>query len=388
MKFYVCLSQLFICFFIFILLTFSLACVTDEKNNNLNTNVNTNTNTNTNTNNNNNTNMKLSILNQYSVGNASNPQDIAFLNSQKAYITRYKSTSILIVNPLTGDNIGEIDFTDYADSDGYPEMANALVVNNKLYVAVQRLDQNTFTPTDKSYLIVINTQTDDIEKAIELTGTNPYDMVYEANSGKIYISEVGNFSVADGGIEAINTTTDTKEGFVINEQTLGGDAGNIEILSQNKGYAVITDSNYNTILISFDLANGIKLNDVFVPSGGGYVLSDIALSKDGNKLLLCDRTSSSPGIRIFSTIDDKEITANPINTGLPPGNILVYDLKTVIVLTTDYQTGSVSKINLDDLSISNSIFSIHSDAIAREYGDNIFIVNRMGQDNVLVLGWE
>ncbi|HUK62737.1 MAG TPA: hypothetical protein VLV15_05365, partial [Dongiaceae bacterium] len=41
-------------------------------------------------------------LRQFSVGNGSNPQDITFVSPTKAYVSRYGSAAIAIVNPATG----------------------------------------------------------------------------------------------------------------------------------------------------------------------------------------------------------------------------------------------------------------------------------------------
>ena len=45
---------------------------------------------------------------QYSTGNGSNPQDICFVSPGKAYITRYGSAALWIVNPSTGGFLGQI----------------------------------------------------------------------------------------------------------------------------------------------------------------------------------------------------------------------------------------------------------------------------------------
>ena len=50
-------------------------------------------------------------LTQYSTGNGSNPHDMAFVSEEKAYISRYEHTHLLIVNPVTGDSLGEVDLS-------------------------------------------------------------------------------------------------------------------------------------------------------------------------------------------------------------------------------------------------------------------------------------
>ena len=55
--------------------------------------------------------------------------------------------------------------------------------------------------------------------------------------------------------------------------------------------------------------------------------------------------------------------------------------------TTTYETtGSCSTMQLESpWTTSNDLYTIHSDAVARRYGDTIFVVNRYLADNILVL---
>ena len=55
--------------------------------------------------------------------------------------------------------------------------------------------------------------------------------------------------------------------------------------------------------------------------GDGWVFTHMALTPDNTELWLTDRTAEKPGIRIFDTVTDAEITEEPINVGLPPSAI-------------------------------------------------------------------
>ena len=90
-------------------------------------------------------------LMQYSTGNGSNPHDMAFVSEEKAYISRYERTQVLIVNPVTGDSLGAVDLSAFADADGLPEVSQLALYDNHLFVACQRLDRdNGWVPTDVS----------------------------------------------------------------------------------------------------------------------------------------------------------------------------------------------------------------------------------------------
>ena len=122
-------------------------------------------------------------LTQYSTGNGSNPHDMAFVSEEKAYISRYERTHLLIVNPVTGDSLGEVDLSGFADADGLPEVSQLALYNNHLFAACQRLDRdNGFVPTDVSVIAVVDVMTDQVVdvdantagvQGIVMTGKNP-----------------------------------------------------------------------------------------------------------------------------------------------------------------------------------------------------------------------
>jgi hypothetical protein len=175
------------------------------------------------------------------------------------------------------------------------------------------------TTTDQ--LVDVNPATADID-AIVLTGQNPQFMQYVAEEGKILVSETGNFGVNDGGIEAVDPRDFIAEGFFVDENDLGGDLGNFVTVDGLKGYAVISflDANFNFFnkVVIFD-EDGNNLGDLtgdlaFIPS----------LAVDGSKrILVPDRTLTAPGIRIFDSSSDTEVTASPIDVGLPPNVVIV-----------------------------------------------------------------
>src|SRR6185295_10088614 len=91
------------------------------------------------------------LVKQFSVGNGGNPYDIAFATSTKAYVTRYESTDLWIVDPTSGAHTGTVSLAGLADADGIPEMDRLEMVGPLLFVSLQRVDRNAgFQPTDTS----------------------------------------------------------------------------------------------------------------------------------------------------------------------------------------------------------------------------------------------
>ncbi len=56
-----------------------------------------------------------------------------------------------------------------------------------------------------------------------------------------------------------------------------------------------------------------------------------------------------------------------------------------VVTTTDYNSGSLSRLDLQTHVATRDHLTIHSDAVVRVYRDEVYVINRRGQDNVIVL---
>ncbi len=251
---------------------------------------------------------------QFITGANSNPHDIAFVSAEKAYVTRYDQQTLLVLNPLTERFLNEIDLSPFADADGIPDMDQMVIVGNRLYVSLQRINRNNFFPTDVSLLVVIDTLTDRIIESIELTGTNPVtQLVFDQANNRILVGEAGDPFLLDGGIDVIDVATNQATGFLIREVTLGGDLSAFVLLSEEKGYAVVGQN--VSSLVAFSPRTGGFLGTLLTTPE--FSLAALAVN-DRNELFVGDRDSFTPGIRIFNTTTDREITVLPMNVGFPP----------------------------------------------------------------------
>lgn len=266
-------------------------------------------------------------LTQYSTGNGSNPHDLAFVSEDKAYISRYERTQLLVVNPVTGDSLGAVDLSGFADADGLPEMSQLALHGNRLFVACQRLDRdNGWVPTDVSIIAVIDVATDQVVdvdenaagvQGIAMAGKNPAGAVQRG--GKWLLSTVNTFAdLTDGGIEMIDLANLRSEGIVLGEMALGGNLSSLTMVSDSEGYVVVTDANFANAVKRFDLATQ-SVSDLEGLSGGFVP----GLGAFGNRLYVLDQGSSTDpesGIKIFDVNTD-QLVAGPISTGLPPSSI-------------------------------------------------------------------
>ena len=258
---------------------------------------------------------------QFSVGNGANPQDIAFANPTKAYISLYGSAALLIVDPRDGTKLGEIDLSSFADEDGIPEMGEMAVAGTRLYVALQRLD--FFVPTDRSLIAVIDMETDTVidtdpttdgVQALTLATTNPNEVI--AMGGRLFVSNGAGFGDLAGGIEVIDLATNTGTGVRISEEDLGGDLTGMAIVSPQQGFAVVQGSDFVTYTIHpVDLETGV----VGLPLAGHSGGFTPALVVDGDRLIVADfgGPEAEGGLLIYDA-NDGRFLEGPISTGLPP----------------------------------------------------------------------
>jgi len=262
---------------------------------------------------------------QCSTGPGSNPHDVAVAGPHKAYVTRYERRELWIVDPgaasCAGFFRGAIDLGPYADADGIPEMDQMGLVADRLFVSLERLDRNQplFPPAGRSLLAVIDTPSDRVETVVALSGGNVFSettgLAREPGTGKLVVAEAGDLRrTGDGGIERVDPFTLAAEGFFVTEADLGGSVTAFVLVSASKGYAIVEDEALQNFLVAFDPSGQARPRRIFFSR---YFLPDIALAPDGT-LWLADQTLPAPGIRIFDTADDRQLTARAIDVGLPP----------------------------------------------------------------------
>jgi len=310
-------------------------------------------------------------LTQYSTGNGTNPHDIAFVSENKAYISRYGYQRLLIVNPVTGDSLGNVNMAAFADADGIPEMSQMTIYNNHLFVVCQRLDQdNGFAPTDFSLIGVVDVTTDKIVDQDATTPANQGILMASTNTSgaarwgtKWVLSNVKTFGdLTDGGIEVINLATFKSEGVAIGESVLGGNVNSLVMGSGNKGYVVVSDANFANLVVGFDLASKTVATNLGGLSGG-YVPG---LGVFDQRLYVLDRgvfsDPTSGGVKVFD-VKTNQLVGGPINTGLPPSTIAF--LGTESPLVSDFNGDGV---------VSFPDFLAFANAFGKKTGDSGFDV--------------
>ena len=261
----------------------------------------------------------------------SNPNSIIFASSTKAYLIRYGSPIVWIINPAATTEanfkIGELDLSDYSNCDGFPEATDGVIVNNKLFISLQRLC--SWDPTDPAYVAVFDTNSDtEINTGmgeigllgIKLDVRNPggtYGKI-KYHNGYVYVPGAdglyGNENTpVMGGIQRINTNTYQKSSVLGSSRQITS----LEIISDTKGYfAQCNDAFSNKYtLVSFNPQTWTITNEDIADTTDRDIRD---IKKDDNGMLwLADASMSAPGIYIIDPATDT-IQEGPISTNLNP----------------------------------------------------------------------
>lgn len=274
-----------------------------------------------------------------------NPYALVSLSQTKAYLLRYGSSKVWIVNPEATNSedfqIGELDLASYVNegnTQGTPNPASAVITDGKLYIAMQRFDDNYAAGT--AYVAVFDTATDteietnandeDSVKGIPLTGVNPLEHSLTANEDKVFVTTRNSYSSFDlslSRIEEINTGD-----YSVREVLTAGDiaentAGFIKssvVISAEQGYFYSSEAFYSPsyyevgTVYEFNPTTG-EIITTGVADTGTESISFIGLDA-ANFLWVSVSNPELPGVDVINTeTNTKHIDRLP--TVLNPGTI-------------------------------------------------------------------
>jgi hypothetical protein len=268
------------------------------------------------------------VVRQFSAGNGANPNDIVLVSPSKAYVTRYETAELWIVNPATGAFVGSVSLAAFADADGIPEMSRLAFRNGRVFVTVQRVDREAFfSPTDSSQVVVVDAAADTLVdcdrtapgvQGILLPFQNPTTELRLDDDGDLVVGCTGFYGVADGGVVRIDPVALAVGGVETTEAALGGDLVDIAVAGAARGFAIVSDASFATACRPFDRGTGAAGAPVFATAG--FHLADAEVN-DRGELWLADRTPANPGVRRFDAATLAPLAGGVLSTGLPPQDI-------------------------------------------------------------------
>lgn len=281
-----------------------------------------------------------------------NPQDLVFIDETKGYLTRRGSDKMWVIDPEPDNSpasvddflISEIDLSAY-DID-LPNMTDALIVDDKLFVLMERLIElpsGNQAPDKPGYLAVFDTRTDteitteqsgNNLNGIRLLTRNPTHLQYNESTGQIYVIGRGNFfenteisgDFHTGGVEVIDPVT-YEHTLLLDDGTDADNNGYFldgVIINETLGYLITADYNPavfgpdNTQLRPFNPSTGELLAPVANLIDATESLALLEIGPDNHLWVGID--SIAPG---FARIDlqNGEIAPERVATSLVPNGI-------------------------------------------------------------------
>jgi hypothetical protein len=260
-------------------------------------------------------------------GSGKNLHDIAFVSSTKAYVTQYDAAEVAVYNPSSGKKTQKsISLAQYApDGAQTPNMDAAVYHQGRVYVGLQKFSDD-FSALGASSVIVLDTDRDSVAKEIILDAKNPQGM--SVFGDKLYIACTGKYAddsfvmMKDGGVVVIDLTDEASEGVLVNEEALGGNVGNVIVVSETRGYAVVSGADWSNAIVPFDPATGAVGQPLaFVDNAAQY-----GLAYDGTHLYVGDRSTSDPGLLVVDPSNNSRVSG-PHDLGMPPNAIALLEVE-------------------------------------------------------------
>jgi hypothetical protein len=284
-------------------------------------------------------NLAFLTVQDFSVGQGKNPQDIAVWNN-KYYVALYNSDFIPIYNASTGLLQGTISLTSLRESysssgtpDAYLEIGAMIQHESSLFVTLQRLDRNDvsgyFPPNSDSLLVEIDLNLDQIIRVYTLPIRNPSGRIYkkvifgEPHLLLTCVAYVGFLSKNDGGILAFHLPSRSfKPNTLYSEVTAGGDILNFQIKDETIGYASVLDAGFKKTIQSFRPTTGERIGTLLeIPGTTGVSLNGMTLTPDG-KLIVGVTDFRNPGLNVYDTNQGNVLLSpTPISVDLTPLDI-------------------------------------------------------------------
>jgi hypothetical protein len=261
--------------------------------------------------------------------NTRNPYDLISLSDTKAYLLRYGSDKVWIVNPQATQfddfKIGELDLSGYVADDntqGTPNPASATIADGKLFIAMQRLSDSFSVNT--AYVAVFDTATDeeietnanadDAVKGIPLAGLNPLNHSVVNQGGTVYVTTRSSYSGVDLSlslIEAISVSDYSLRSVLSAADITDNTAafiGSSVVVSETKGYFVASETFFTpsyhelSTVYSFNPTTGV-IADEKVAATGTEQISYIALDA-ANYLWISVSNPTNPGVDVIDSATD------------------------------------------------------------------------------------
>lgn len=248
---------------------------------------------------------------EFSTGDGSNPHDAALCGTV-LFVSMYGGTTLGVYDPLAGIQLETVDLSPYDDGDGYPEASDLVTIGNKLYVALQQLDQNNGWVANGGMVAEVDCTSRAVTNAWEVGASpdlfnNPVDPSTLIVRTGTYFDETGAFDFT-GGLATFDPATGTSTSFLA-EADLSANITGFAANAAGKGIVLTTDETWAYQVQCLDMTTGTLTLAESVPQ----YLSGVVANERGEAWISARTSWASPD----------------------PGGVLVYDMNACTSVTHD-----------------------------------------------------
>lgn len=250
----------------------------------------------------------LQVVDQWSTGAGSNPQDVATDGTR--FFVATLGTPGVWASTGAGFALASLDM------DGNPDCVAVNVHENKLYAACGVLDE-TFQPRGNGKLAVIDLATEQVV-VHDLPNANPIGTFANVGDG-LLISLVPAFnSFEDGCLATIPFANPSAATCLIDNSAMAGYVSRMSVADSGEVYVLVNaySEDFSSETGSVHLL-GATLGPALTSST--VLARDVAVCPLGGPLVVADDTENAGGLRVFER-NGTERTTNALPIGLPPAN--------------------------------------------------------------------
>ncbi|HSA60367.1 MAG TPA: hypothetical protein VLJ37_11870, partial [bacterium] len=140
------------------------------------------------------------VAGQFSTGQGTNPQDLIAVSATKAYVSLYQPEDnrsggltvddLIVMNPQTGEILKTIDLTPFTANDGgrFARASDMVKVGGRILVAVQDLGDLATAADQPGKIVAIDLATDAVADSVVLSCRDPVAMAYSNETALLYVA--------------------------------------------------------------------------------------------------------------------------------------------------------------------------------------------------------
>lgn len=268
-----------------------------------------------------------------------------------------------------------IDLQQYAcpEAESVNPYADQMVLyENYVYASLQR--RIGFEPCCNSQILKIDILKDSVVEVYDLEYKNISSFLIIDN--ELYASNPGSsYEIGDGAIERLNLSTG-EISTVITEKKMGGSPNQIVHKSGSKFYVQVYLAYENVPIYEIDFNNGIITDTL---KGIENAFGGLCYDNKTEKLLIGECATTGAGIKIFENNIQK---GGIVSSSLPPSSMCTLN-EFLFMTSTDYTAGKLEWMKVNDKTMGKSSMEIGSDAIVREDGSYLYVIERFGSDKLI-----